>query len=153
MQIPHSTPILAAQSRLGRARLTLGGLALVLASPAALAVAATPTPAASPQVRYQQESGRCSALTDHDQRANCLSRASTRLARSQPTPSGESAEALMRNALKRCDPLPEPTRGECQARIQGQGTVSGSVASGGMLRELVTIEMPPTAAGQPVPKP
>ena len=112
------------------------------------AVAAGQATAVSPQPRYQPESARCSALTGPDRRANCLSRASTRLARSQPTPAGETDEAMLRNALMRCEPLPDITRLECQARIQGQGTVSGSVAGGGILRELVTIEPPPTAAGQ-----
>lgn len=47
-----------------------------------------------------------------------------------------------RNALKRCDPLPEPERQECMARMQGEGTTQGSVASGGILRELTTVEVP-----------
>ena len=56
-----------------------------------------------------------------------------------------------RNALKRCEPLPEPDRSGCVARIQGNGTTSGSVAGGGISRELVTREIAlpttPTAAG------
>jgi hypothetical protein len=54
----------------------------------------------------------------------------------------------MRNALKRCEPLREPDRQDCVLRTQGQGTTTGSVAAGGIYRELVTIEVV-----EPVAKP
>ena len=53
-----------------------------------------------------------------------------------------------RNALKRCEPLSEPDRGDCVARMQGGGTTSGSVAGGGIYRELVTRE-PSVAPASP----
>jgi hypothetical protein len=43
------------------------------------------------------------------------------------------------NALQRCEPLRGADRNDCTARMRGQGTVSGSVATGGIYRELVTI--------------
>ena len=45
---------------------------------------------------------------------------------------------LAENALKRCTPLPEELRRDCEARMRGAGTVSGSVEAGGIYRELVT---------------
>lgn len=79
-----------------------------------------------------------SALRSLDSRAECLSDAGLRLAIPLPTPANEYPDVLARNALKRCEPLSEPDRTDCVARMQGQGTTSGSVASGGIYRELVT---------------
>jgi hypothetical protein len=42
------------------------------------------------------------------------------------------------NAQARCDALTGSDHEACEARMQGQGTVSGSVAGGGELREIVT---------------
>jgi len=46
------------------------------------------------------------------------------------------AAQLERNRLARCDRLPEEERGYCIRRMNGEGTVSGSVEGGGILREL-----------------
>jgi hypothetical protein len=42
------------------------------------------------------------------------------------------------NARKRCAALPETERNDCERRMNGQGNASGSVDSGGIVRELVT---------------
>ena len=60
-----------------------------------------------------------------------------------------SAEQLQRNALLRCDALTGDERAACVARIRGQGTVSGSVAGGGVLRELVTTAVVATEPQRP----
>ena len=117
---------------------------LTLALGGASALAVTPPGAAtglSPQARYQQDRARCAAIPGHDQRANCLSEASTRYARSLPPVPGEATALLEANAFKRCEPLPEPDRRDCVARMKGEGTTSGSVATGGIYRELVTREV------------
>jgi hypothetical protein len=121
------------------------------------ALAATPALAAGPadtghanaKQRYQRESAACMRIKSPDDRANCLSEASTRLAATQPTPPSEVADALRRNALKRCEPLPPDLRADCQARMQGAGTVTGSVESGGIYRELVTRVTEPAPAAEP----
>jgi hypothetical protein len=48
------------------------------------------------------------------------------------------------NASKRCAALPEAERRDCERRMGGEGSASGSVDSGGIVRELVT----PVPAGQ-----
>ena len=113
-------------------------LALLLGS-GALAAGKGDSP--DPKLRYQRERAACSGIRDFDTRANCLSEASTRAAVNKPTPAEEQADVLMRNALKRCEPLPPAMRSDCVARMQGQGTTSGSVAGGGIYRELVTREV------------
>jgi hypothetical protein len=47
-----------------------------------------------------------------------------------------SAEQLAAHAVQRCDVFRDDARQSCIARIQGQGSVSGSVEAGGLVREL-----------------
>ena len=150
-----------------RSMFALCALPLVVAaqtsSPAAKSVSAATAassawtgmpPATAPaaaRARYARESAACGRIAEHGARANCLSEASTRLAATQPPAAGESPEVLRENALRRCETLPEAERKDCIARMQGQGTVSGSVEGGGIYRELVTREVgvAPKAASAP----
>jgi hypothetical protein len=116
-------------------------LMLLFALGSSSALAAGKGAVLDPQARYQREAGACYIARAADRRPDCLSDAALRLAISLPTPASESPDALARNALKRCEPLPEQDRSDCVARMQGQGTTSGSVAGGGIYRELVTREV------------
>ncbi len=109
------------------------------------------TAPADARARHARESAACSRIAEHGARANCLSEASTRLAATQPPAPGESADVLRQNALRRCEALPDVERKDCIARMQGQGTTSGSVEGGGVYRELVTREVGavPKAASAP----
>ena len=121
-------------------------LAAVLAAPAAFAAdSAAPAQA---QAQAHRSRAACTPVRG-DERANCLSEASTRAARTRPSHADESPEQLARNALRRCEPLNEPDRQDCVARMQGQGTTTGSVAGGGIYRELVTREPGSVPAPQP----
>lgn len=114
-------------------------LAIVLAAPTAFAAGpATPTDA---RAQVHRSRPACTPVRG-DERANCLSEASTLFASTRPSHPDENPEQLARNALRRCEPLREPDRQDCVARIQGQGTTTGSVAGGGIYRELVTREPP-----------
>jgi hypothetical protein len=137
------------QYRLSRPTWALLMLLATLASSSALAAGKSAT--LDPKVRYQRESAACASIRVFDDRANCLSEASTRFASTQPARADEHPDILMRNALKRCEPLPEAERKDCMARMQGQGTTSGSVASGAIYRELVTREVGVAPAVQPAP--
>ena len=105
--------------------------------------------AGSAKARYQQQTEQCRNIGDHDRRANCLSEASTAYAQTQPTSPQEDPMLLAQNALRRCDRLPGPDRTDCVARINGAGTIEGSVAGGGVLRTLVTREAPVAQANPP----
>jgi hypothetical protein len=138
------------QRQLSRPTWALLALLAALGSSAALAAGKPVT--LDPHARYQREGGACYAIRSPDERADCLSEAGLRLAIALPTPAIENPDALARNALKRCEPLPEPDRKDCVARMQGQGTTSGSVAGGGIYRELVTREVAAVpVAAQPEP--
>lgn len=49
-----------------------------------------------------------------------------------------SADQAQANALKRCANLPAMYKTDCEARVKGQGQVSGSVIGGGLVKETVT---------------
>jgi hypothetical protein len=134
-------------------RPALGFVMLLALLASSSVLAASKSDSLDPRLIYQRESAACSALRDFDTRANCLSEASTRYAVTRPTPAEEQTDALMRNALRRCEPLPPALRSDCLARMQGQGTTSGSVAGGGIYRELVTREVGTVEAMEPQPAP
>lgn len=130
-----------------RASILLVGLAAIVASlGAGLTQAATkPGAANSASAQYQRDRAQCARLRDHDERANCLSEASTAFASKQSTRTDDDPGRYERNALQRCDRLAEPDSSDCRARIKGQGTRSGSVSGGGIYRELVTVDVAPEA--------
>ena len=47
-------------------------------------------------------------------------------------------EQAQANELRRCANLPPFYKTDCEARVRGEGQVSGSVVGGGMVRESVT---------------
>jgi hypothetical protein len=108
-----------------------------LASGAALAAPAQ----SDARARYEQERAVCLSGQSSQDRATCLREAGAAYADAGKLGADESAAQQQRNATKRCDPLPEADRRDCLARMQGQGTTSGSVAAGGISRELVTREV------------
>jgi hypothetical protein len=113
--------------------------ALVAALGSVPALAAGKARAPSAQAQYQRDVAACRTpqhRIDHD---DCLSEASTALASALPPTVAPDPGRYARNARKRCEPLEEPDRSDCVARIEGQGTTSGSVAGGGIYRELVTV--------------
>ncbi len=129
--------------RLAPRTLPIWGLCLAAASllgtPAA--VAADNAATVSAKARLQHDRAVCSRIRDQGDRDECLSEASTLYAGTQPSNADENSAQLMLNALKRCEPLREPDRQDCVLRTQGQGTTTGSVAGGGIYRELVTVEV------------
>jgi hypothetical protein len=115
--------------------LAAGGLPALAAPPAARGT--EPSAASS---RYQHDQQRCMRLRAPEERANCLKEANAVRADTHPNQVDPDPGRYARNALERCKPLREPDRSDCVARIQGQGSTSGSVAGGGIYRELVTRE-------------
>lgn len=90
------------------------------------------------RARYQQEKAACLNGQSHQDRATCLKEAGAALAESrtrQPIPAQANYE---QHALIRCDALPGDDRAACQRRIQGEGSTSGSVEGGGLIRTIVT---------------
>jgi len=123
--------------------------------PAHDVVAAADVAAPTAEARYQRERARCLAGDSQEDQKTCLKEAGAALqaARQRGLTTPQSAE-LAANARKRCEPLPADQKEACYRRMNGEGTVSGSVAGGGQFRELVEVvpgvepeNAPPPAAG------
>ncbi len=104
------------------------------------------------RARYAQEVALCKSGGSHQDRATCLQEAGAALAEAKRGALDKGTSDLAANRILRCNPLPEDQRRDCIARMQGQGTTSGSVEGGGIYRELVTREtgtsaVPPADAG------
>ncbi len=121
-------------------------LMLGLALAPGVALAADGNDAAGALARYRQERAVCNSGRSNQDRATCLKEAGAALAEARRGALGAGdGDRYADNALERCKPLPEADRKDCMARIE-QGTQSGSVSGGGILRELVTREAAPTDA-------
>lgn len=124
-------------------------IVLAAATGAAPALAAGASNAAKSEARYQRDAAVCLSSRYTGDKADCLSEASTARASREPVMIDLDPERYLRNALKRCEPLPESDRIDCIARMQGRGTATGSVAGGGIYRELVTREVGVAPAAVP----
>jgi hypothetical protein len=135
----------------------VAGLSLVLGAtlvPAA-ARSAGDMSKAEAERRYQRDAAVCLSKRYTGDKDTCMSDASTTRASRAPPTLDLDPERFARNAVMRCEPLREPDRSDCIARIRGAGTTTGSVASGGIYRELVTREVgvAPAASAASAPPP
>ncbi|SFI45920.1 hypothetical protein SAMN04515618_1269 [Collimonas sp. OK307] len=95
--------------------------------------------AASPQdanARYQAERAVCMSGQSNQSRATCLREAGAALQEARRGRLQDDPAADSQNALLRCNALPPDDKDACRRRINGEGTTSGSVLEGGVLREL-----------------
>lgn len=97
-------------------------------------VAAPPSEA---QLRYQQERAACISGASNQDRATCLKEAGAALREARRgNLSGGNVNDLGQNRMMRCNNLPAEDRQDCEMRMQGAGSSSGSAHDGGILREL-----------------
>ena len=95
------------------------------------------------QARYNRERAMCLNGMSNQDRATCLQEAGAALREAMTGHIDDtSAVERNRNNLSRCDLLPADEREYCVRRMRGEGLTSGSVAAGGIYRELVTPEVP-----------
>ena len=87
--------------------------------------------------RYQSERAVCMTGQSNQDRATCLKEAGAALKEAKMGRLSSDQSAFKQNALLRCNALPADERVACQRRIEGDGTTTGSVRDGGLLRELV----------------
>ena len=117
----------------------LSAMALLImgaAFPATAAMAASNSSDAN--TRYQAERALCNNGQSNQDRATCLREAGAALAESKGGRLSDGQHAYRENARIRCNALPADDRDACQRRINGEGSTSGSVGAGGVMRELVT---------------
>jgi hypothetical protein len=122
-------------------------LAWVTAAIFTPALGAQKSAADEARARYEAERAACTSGRSNQDRATCLREAGAAYAEARRgLLNNETPEATMTNRLKRCEALPEADRQDCMARMQGQGTTTGSPATGGVYRELVTRDVGPSAS-------
>jgi hypothetical protein len=99
--------------------------------------AAGPARAATAHQVYQYERADCMSGLSGPDKSSCLREAGAALDEAKRGKLADANEDFERNRMARCAYLQEPDRGYCLRRMNGEGTVSGSVEGGGILRELV----------------
>lgn len=134
-------------------RLQLAQCLLLLAASSGMAAqAVTKADLAQAQARYQQERALCLSGQSHQDRSTCLKEAGAALAAARRGDLDGDPASYTDNQRQRCDRLSGDEQLDCMARMRGRGTTQGSVAGGGILRELVTREVmvpPKPAASAP----
>ena len=103
--------------------------------------------------RYQRERAVCTSGQSNQDRVTCLREAGAAFAQARHEGLSDGPTPYARNARQRCEALPQNDRQGCLARMQGQGTTSGTAASGGIYRELVTREVIPPNTAAPLSLP
>lgn len=118
---------------------------VLAAEPAVLATAQT----------YQKDRTACLQGISQQDRATCLKEAGAAQAEAQRgrlgAGAGEDARTLTNNALQRCKSVPPEDRSACERMALGEGKVSGSVESGGVLKQITTYSVEPAASATPPP--
>jgi len=118
------------------------GIAALLAVGAATAQVASGTTGIDASGSYQQEVQACLTGKTQQDQATCLLEA--RNANADKRRGVLSTEgSLEANAMSRCNVFKAgEEKAACEARVMGMGSISGSVAGGGLLREVETVTLP-----------
>ena len=107
---------------------------VLLSAAIALAFSTLVSAQGSPRSTYAQDRAFCNSGQSSQDRATCLREAG---AAAQEGPKGNLSDAPEGNQFARCDYHKNPEDREyCIRRMKGEGTVTGSVDGGGLLREL-----------------
>jgi hypothetical protein len=128
-------------------RAAAGLCGLVLMGAATLACAqVTPTGDTGIDASGSAERERAACLTGRTQQdqATCLKEANNAAAEKRKGMLDTQGN-LTANALKRCNVLTGEDRAACEVRVLGYGNTSGSVAGGGVIREVETVVVPADA--------
>ena len=135
----------ATNSARSRKSLVSFGVAALLAVTAATAQVATGTTGIDASGSYQQEVNACMTGNTQQDQATCLREARNAQADKKRGVLDNAGAQFDSNAATRCDVLNGEDKAACQARVLGYGNTTGSVAGGGLLREVETVVLP---AGQ-----
>lgn len=136
------SPINSSRSRKS---LVYFGAAALLAMTAATAQVASGTTGIDASGSFKQEMQACMTGQTQQDRETCMKEARNARADKQRGVLASENSDYKANATARCDVLTGVDKAACQARIMGYGSTEGSVAGGGVLREVETVVMP---AGQ-----
>ncbi len=118
------------------------GAAALLAVTAAAAQVATETTGIDATGNYQHEVQSCLSGNTQQDRDTCLREARNARAEKRRGLLDNNQARFGANSLARCDVLTGEDKAACKARVMGFGETSGSVAGGGVLREVETVVLP-----------
>lgn len=122
------------------------GLIAALAVGAATAQVATGTTGIDASGSYQQEVQACLTGKTQQDQATCLREARNAQADKRRGVL-DTQGSLAANAMARCEVFQAADdKAACQARVMGMGNLDGSVAAGGVIREVETVVMPKGAS-------
>jgi len=135
-----TTALIGAQDSCSRIGIRiLAGIALCTATAAASAAShESPTDA---QANYQSERANCFNGHSNQDRTTCLKEAGAAFDEAKRGRLTDGNTQFQQNALIRCQKLDSDAQQACERRMRGEGVVSGSVAAGGLYREL-TVPIP-----------
>jgi hypothetical protein len=125
---------------------SFGAMALFAITAAAAQVAGGGAPTGAPldtSGQYTSEVQACMQGKTAEDQATCLKEARNAQADKKRGQMNDSSGSYAANARARCNVLSGEDKAACEARMLGYGTVSGSVAGGGVMREVETVVMPP----------
>jgi hypothetical protein len=125
-----------------RSLASFGAAAFLAVTATAAQVAAPAATALDATGNYQSEVQSCMQGKTGQSQADCLKEARNAQA-DKKRGALETGSDLQANARARCAVLTGEEKAACDARMMGYGTVTGSVAEGGVLREVETVVMPP----------
>jgi hypothetical protein len=103
--------------------------------------------AADQNATIEKERADCMNGNSQQDRSTCMREAGAAKQEAQRGNLRDSGD-YQANGSKRCAALPAAEKADCERRSNGEGSVSGSVGGGGVVRELVT----PVPAGQEASK-
>lgn len=119
---------------LGMALCLAGGMSCCMAAAKGKAASAT---AKESRAEYQAERAACMKQSTEDQAA-CLREAGAAQQAARHGELDDHGANFEQNRLARCSHLKGDDQKDCERRMHGEGTVSGSVEGGGIYRELHT---------------
>jgi hypothetical protein len=119
------------------------GVAALLAMTAATAQVATSPTGIDDSGSYRHEVQSCLSGNTQQDRDTCLREARNAQADKQRGVLDNNQARFDANATARCDVLKGEDEAACKARVMGFGNTTGSVAGGGVLREVETVVLPP----------
>ncbi|MBA3594229.1 MAG: hypothetical protein M3Q12_12685 [Pseudomonadota bacterium] len=124
------------------------GLSLLMAAGAAVAqvpITATGTTGIDASGNAQKERQACMTDRTQQDQATCLREVNNAAAEKRSGKLDNSGAQFDANARQRCEVLTGEDRVACEARVMGYGNTQGSVAGGGVIREVETVVVPPGA--------
>ena len=118
-------------------QLTLAASSLLLCIASALPAFADT--AREAQTRFRQDMAACNNGQSNQDSATCRLEARNALADAKRGSLNDVPGKYTSNSIQRCSALEGNNRSDCESRMRGEGRIEGSVGSGGIIRETVTV--------------